>query len=80
MKLFVDATAAKPLCYMWKRNGKNIASPKCSGVGTCTLTIDSFTPEHEGEYTCIVSDDEKNVKSNSAELKLGKQLYNYVTI
>ena len=71
--LSVCATGTKQLCYKWKRNGQDITNPKCSGVDTCKLSIDHFSPEHEGEYTCIVSDDEENfAQSNSAKLKLGK--------
>jgi hypothetical protein len=68
----VYATGAKPRRYEWKRNGQNITNPKCSGVDTSTLSIDYFSPEHEGDYTCIVSDDEESIESLSAELKLGK--------
>lgn len=62
----------KPFRYKWKRNGQDITNPKCSGVDTPTLSIDEFSSEHEGDYTCIVSDDEDNIESLSAELKLGK--------
>ena len=70
--LSVHATGDKPLRYKWKRNGQDITNPKCSGVDTSALSIVHFSPEHEGDYTCVVSDDEENIESISAELKLGK--------
>ena len=71
--LSVHATSAgaRSLCYKWERNGEDIAHPKCSGVNTSTLFIEYFSPEHEGEYTCIVSDGEE-FKSTSTKLKLGE--------
>lgn len=71
--LSVQATSARArsLWYKWERNGEDITHPKCSGVDTSTLTIEHFSLEHEGEYTCIVHDG-KEFKSTSAKLKLGK--------
>ena len=70
--LSVSATGAKPLYYKWRRNGKDITHPKCSGIDTPTLFISYFSPENQGDYTCIVSDDQEAIESVSAKLMLGK--------
>ena len=73
MTLSVTAVGAKPPCYKWRRNGQDITHPKCSGIDTSTLTISCFSSEHEGNYTCIVSDGKEVLESAPAKLKLGKQ-------
>ena len=75
MTLSVTAVGAKPPCYKWRRNGQDITHPKYSGIDTPTLTISCFSPEHEGNYTCIVSDGNEVFESAPAKLKLGKQTF-----
>ena len=70
--LSVKAVGEEPLHYRWRRNGSDITHPKCAGIDTPTLTITCFSPEHEGNYICIVFNDKEAVQSGSAKLKLGK--------
>lgn len=59
------------LTYQWKQDEKDITYPECVGSNSDTLTINSFFPKHQGNYTCVVSEREKSVKSEPAKLILG---------
>ena len=53
--------------YKWLKDGKIIAySP--------SLTINSFLPEHQGSYVCVVNDSHVSVESNPAQLTLSKSV------
>ena len=69
--LTVSATGLEPLTYQWMKDGEaiteNIAHVK--HFDTPNLLIHPFSPEYEGNYTCVVSNVNKSVKSKSAELK-----------
>lgn len=65
------------LSYHWIKDGValfNEMLPNCTGVDTSTLTITSFTAEHEGRYKCVVSSIAGSVESNTVKLT-GKTLY-----
>ena len=72
MILTVSAVGSGCLSYKWKKNGEDITQPDFTGISTPTLKISSFMAEHQGSYTCTVSDGQKFVESNPAELKLSK--------
>ena len=74
MILSVSAIGSGSLSYQWKNSGKDITrdQPDFSETDTPNLKISSFMPEHQGSYTCIVSDGQMFVESNPAELKLSK--------
>lgn len=58
-----------PLSYKWKKDGLYIANLDCTKP---TLTIRSFTPKHEGNYSCEVKHNEKIIESNTAKLQLSR--------
>ena len=70
----MTAVGEGPLYYEWKRNGNDITHSKCTGIDTATLFISCFSPEHEGDYTCVVSNHQEatKLKSEPAKLMLGK--------
>ena len=69
--LSVSAIGAGPLQFKWTKNGKDITDPKCTGTNMPILTIHSFSQAHEGNYTCIVSNNHKTLPSEPATLALG---------
>ena len=75
--IFVSATGEhNSLRYSWKFNGEDIKLASCTGSNTRILVIEFCSIEHQGEYTCIVSNSRGEIaKSNLAHLKLGKNGY-----
>lgn len=75
--LRVSAVGSGYLTYQWKKDGKPIRD---SGTCESTLTIPSFGYQHQGIYTCKVSDGlhQKPIESTSANLRLSK--YKLVTV
>ena len=71
MILSVSAVGRGPLSYKWKKDGKDISYPECIGNNTDTLTIHSFTHKYEGLYKCTVTDSQKSIESEPANLTLG---------
>ena len=72
VSLSVSAIGAGNLNYKWKKDGKDVSDPGCTGVDTSTLTIVPFSSAHVGKYTCTVRDCHRSVESKSAELDFGK--------
>ena len=68
----VSAVGSGHLSYKWKKDGKDITNPNCTGINTPVLTITSFSYEAQGEYACEVKNDHKTIKSNFAKLELSK--------
>ena len=66
----VTATGGEDLKYKWKRNGVDLNPPPAgvSGESTNTLKIQNVKKNHEGTYTCIVSNTAGGVTSNPAQL------------
>ena len=78
--LSVSAIGAEPLRYKWKMNGEDITSPEFSGTNFPTLTIYTFSQTHQGNYTCVVSNNQKSVQSEAANLALGTNTIHEVTL
>ena len=60
------------LSYQWEKDGENIEVDELNGYSGATtpdLYISSLSPEHEGSYICIVSNDFDIVNTNSANVK-----------
>ena len=69
--LSVSAIGSEPVHYKWKKNGEDITDPECTGVNTPTLTIGSFSRHHQGNYYCVVNNEQMFVESDPANLALG---------
>ena len=57
----VSASGPGTLSYAWKKDGDIITSenyPHCSGFDSDTLTISPFTILDEGNYSCVISNEE----------------------
>ena len=57
----VSASGPGTLSYAWKKDGDIITSenfPQCSGFDSDTLTISPFTILDEGNYSCVISNEE----------------------
>ena len=72
MTLSVSAVGSGSLSYQWKKNKEDVTQPDYTGTDTPTLKISSFVNEHQGSYSCIVSNGQKSVESKLAELMLSK--------
>ena len=70
--LHVSAVGSGHLRYKWKRNGLDIFDPNCAGIDTSDVTINSFSEMNQGDYACIVMNDNTSVQSSSAILELSK--------
>ena len=56
----VCATGPGTLSYTWMKDGEAITSakyPYCSGIDTDTLTISPFTAAYDGNYHCVIGND-----------------------
>lgn len=57
----VSASGPDTLSYAWKKDGDIISTenyPHCSGFDSDTLTISPFTILDEGNYSCVISNEE----------------------
>ena len=72
MTLHVSAVGLGHLRYKWKRDGQDIIDSNCAGIDTSDVTINSFSEMNQGDYTCIVMNDNTSIQSNSAKLELSK--------
>ena len=57
----VSASGPGTISYAWKKDGDIITSekyPQCSGFDSDTLTISPFTVLDEGNYSCVISNEE----------------------
>ena len=57
----MSASGPGTLCYAWKKDGAIITSedyPQCSGFDSDSLTISPFTVLDEGNYSCVISNEE----------------------
>ena len=60
IELSVSAEGSGTLTYQWMKDGNPLVDGNLSnltGVNTHSLTISSFSQEHEGVYKCTVSSD-----------------------
>ena len=67
----MSAIGAEPLQYQSKKDGADITDPECTGSTTQILTIHTFSQDHQGNYSCIVSNSLQSVESKTAHLALG---------
>ena len=72
MTLHVSAVGSGQLSYQWKKDGRDITDPNCSGINTEDLVINSFSEINQGRYVCIVKSDNRTIQSNPAKLELSK--------
>ena len=70
--LRVSAVGSGQLYYKWKKDGKDITDPKYTGIDTAALTINSFSDTTQGDYVCVVKNENSTVQSNSAKLESSK--------
>ena len=70
--LHVSAVGLGHLHYKWKRDGQDIIDSNCAGIDTSDVTINSFSEMNQGDYACIVMNDNTTIQSNIAKLELSK--------
>ena len=67
--LTVSASGPDTLSYQWMKDRDSIISDDYIGVDTHILQITSFSPEHDGQYVCIVSNEYCSLTSKPGHLK-----------
>ena len=72
VSLTVSAKGSSHLSYKWRKDGKFIPDDKptpFSGANSPTLFIQSYTPNHAGNYECVVSSQTDHMKSSTIKLR-----------
>ena len=72
--LHLTAVGSGQLSYEWKKNQKEIIDrDHYDGIDTATLCITSFSDVCQGEYMCIVkNNDDAIIESKHAKVELSK--------
>ena len=71
MTLSVSVIGAGNLSYYWKKNGDDITDSKYAGIDAAKLTINNFTTNDQGKYSCVVKNCNSSIESEPADLALG---------
>ena len=75
--LTVSAKGSSHLSYKWRKDGRLIPGDKPTpfiGAKSPTLFIQEYTPNHAGNYECLVSSEIDNVKTPAIKLR-GKDIF-----
>ena len=72
--IHVSAVGSGQLSYEWKKNQKEIIDrDHYDGIDTAALTITSFSDICQGEYSCIMkNDDDATIESKHAKVESSK--------
>lgn len=73
----ISAAGPGTLVYLWMKEETEIVDDAYSGVNTPTLHIPCFTSEHNGQYTCIVSNEHCTLKSSPGKLQGSMSIVQY---
>ena len=72
--LSVTVTNQGIMKYEWRKDGDVINLPNCDGIDTPNLHISFFSSKYEGNYHCIITNDNgKKVESEPTELQMKRQ-------
>ena len=73
MTLHVSAVGSGQLSYEWKKNQQEITDrDHYTGINTAALTITSFSDKYQGDYLCIVKNNEAVIQSKHAKVELSE--------
>ena len=71
--LHVSAIGSGQLFYKWNKDQREITDrDHYTGINTAALTITSFSEKYQGDYICIVKNDNVTIKSKHAKVELSK--------
>ena len=72
--LHVSVVGSEQLSYEWKKNQKEIMDrDHYDGIDTAALTITSFSDICQGDYLCIVkNNDDATIESKHTKVELSK--------
>ena len=71
--LHVSAVGSGQLSYEWKKDQQKITDrDHYDGIDTAALTITSFSDKYQGDYLCIVKNDDATIESKHAKVELSK--------
>ena len=71
LTLSVAVTGPGMHSYQWLKDGVPITDDHPGNItqyNTSILRINSFTPKHEGSYSCVVNNQVESVQSNAAKI------------
>jgi predicted lipoprotein with Yx(FWY)xxD motif len=73
--LRVSAVGSGQLSYQWKKDDQEITDcDHYAGINTAALTISSFSDKCQGDYLCIVKNDNVTIESKHATVELSKSV------
>ena len=68
-----SAIGSGQLSYEWKKNQQEITDHEhYDGIDTAALTITSFSEKYQGDYMCIVKNDNVTIESRHANVVLSE--------
>jgi hypothetical protein len=73
--LRVSAVGSGQLSYQWKKDELEITDDDhYTGINTAALTIFSFSDKCQGDYLCIVKNDDVTIESKHAKVERSKSV------
>ena len=71
--LHVSAVGSGQLSYQWKKDQHETTDrDHYTGIDTAALTITSFSDKYQGDYLCIVKNNDTVIESRHAKVELSK--------
>ena len=71
--LHVSAVGSGQLSYEWRKDQQKITDrDDYDGIDTAALTITSFSDKYQGDYLCVVKNNDAVVESKHAKVELSK--------
>jgi hypothetical protein len=78
ISLRMSAVGSGQLSYEWKKDELEITDrDHYTGINTAALTISSFSDKCQGDYLCIVKNDNVTIESKHAKVELSKSVLTY---
>ena len=71
MTLEITASGKGTLSYQWKKDGVDVITDDFQGATSRKLEITAVDIQHEGLYTCVVSNEAGQVVSEQTEVSIG---------
>ena len=69
--LEITASGNGTLSYQWKKDGVDVTTDDFEGATSPKLHITAVDIQHEGLYTCVVSNEAGHVESEQTEVSIG---------
>ena len=71
--LHVSAVGSGQLSYEWKKDQQEITDrDHYDGIDTAALTVTSFLDKYQGDYLCVVKNNDAVIESKHTKVELSK--------